>query len=114
MSEIAQSAEPVAARMEVLAHEAGNWYLLSDADNFYLDIRTGLIGQGFWLLLNLNEEERNAYRTGDIVYVTALAKTVQLHARTYFLRNEPIDKQRIVFAVVEEWQKNPRRHEPQP
>jgi len=109
----ASDAEPVAARMDLLAQEAGTWYLLSDGEHIYLDIRTGLLGQGFWLLLILNESERNGYRAGGLPYITALAKTVQLHARAYFLRNEPIEKQRIVFAAVEEWLKDPRRHEVQ-
>ena len=114
MNAVVERPKRIEACMKVVECEMGLWYLLSDGEDFYLDIRTGLFGYAFWLLLKLNDNESDGYRWGGTAYIVALAKIVQERALTYFLRNEPVEKQAIVFAVIDEWQNDPRRHKAPP
>jgi hypothetical protein len=109
MIAIVESLEPAGVCMDVVEYELGSWYLLSDGDEYYLDIRTGLFGYSFWLLMRLEASECEAYRLSGEASVETLVAAIRRRPHFYFLRNEPIAKQSVVLETVTTWRQSVRR-----
>ncbi|HEX7641985.1 MAG TPA: hypothetical protein VF472_07185 [Burkholderiaceae bacterium] len=96
-------------KMEVVEHEIGAWYVLRDGEEYYLDVRTGLFGYGFWLLMRLNDEEVDGYLITRKAFIKPLVGEILHRPQLYFMRNESIDKQKTAFDAITAWRQGPRR-----
>jgi hypothetical protein len=94
--------------LEVVDHEIDVWHLFFDGVDFYLDVRTGLNG-GFWLLIKINEEEREFYEAKGKAYLKSLAEDITRNPYPYFGHNAPIEMQKIVHATWQRWRQGPNR-----
>ncbi len=97
------------SNMEVAEHELDSWYIFTDGNDIYLDVRTGLHGTSFWLLFQLNDEEIEGYQQNRKTYPKSLAKKVLQRPQYYFLRNTPIDVQKVAFEALKVWRHGPKR-----
>ena len=95
--------------MEVLEHELGSWYALRDGEDIYLDVRTGLQGYAFWLLLKLDSTEAAGYQEGKKFFLRALVKQILQSPLSYFRRNAPIETQMVAYEALITWRHGPRR-----
>jgi hypothetical protein len=95
--------------MEVVEHELGEWYLFSQREDFYLDMRTGLHGYGFWLLMKLEPAEVESYREDGKPFLRTLVKEILQRPLSYFTRNASIETQKAAFDALIAWRHGPRR-----
>ena len=95
--------------MEVAEHELGSWYVFTEGEDIYLDVRTGLFGYGFWLLLLLNQEEALGYKQSRKAFIKLLVQKILQRPHFYFMRNAPIEKQKVAFDALTAWRQGPRR-----
>jgi len=109
MMEAATMIKPTQTKMEVVEYELGNWYLFSWGEDFYLDVRTGLHGYGFWLLLKLDPLEVERYLEDKKFFLRVLIKEILQSPLAYFARNASIETQKIAFEAVTAWRHGPRR-----
>jgi hypothetical protein len=109
MIEAATMSKPTTAKMEVVEYVLGEWYLFSQGEDFYLDVRTGLHGYGFWLLLKLEPLEAEGYVEDKKIFLRALVKGILQSPLSYFVRNASIDTQKIAFEALTAWRHGPRR-----
>ena len=107
--DIAIPFNPFEVGMEVLEHELGSWYALRDGEDIYLDVRTGLKGYAFWLLLKLDSTEAADYQEGKKFFLRALVKQILQSPLPYFRRNASVETQMVVYEALAAWRHGPRR-----
>ena len=109
MIEAAIMTKSAPTKMEVVEYELGNWYLFAQGEDFYLDVRTGLHGYGFWLLLKLEPSEADGYSEDGKFFLRTLVKDILRRPIFYFARNASIEMQKTAFDALITWRHGPRR-----
>jgi len=70
-------------KLDVIDHCPGEWFLLREGENHYLDARCDVGAAGFSLLIRLSEAEYEEYRGLGRVFTTYLAAKISHSPHSY-------------------------------
>jgi hypothetical protein len=63
--------------MRVIDSENWAWFLFEHESHFYLDANCNMSAFGYTYMIQLNDEERDAYKVGGHEYLSQLAHDIQ-------------------------------------
>jgi len=89
--------------MEVADHEPSVWFLLKEADTYYLDARVTRSAVEWSLLIELTAQEQREYHAMGKVFLHQLAARMDNFAEEYTTRDRTRQLGGEVARVIKEW-----------
>jgi hypothetical protein len=91
------------AHMKVVNQVRDSWFLLTDGQEYYLDVHCSLAHSRFSLLINLTEGDYMEYKTKGLPLIQAIAERIQRSPTSYYGQNQSVHVQKSVVAAIMEW-----------
>lgn len=87
--------------MKIIDFAPSFWFLLSDQNNFFMDVNCNYSSIGFSRLIKLNESEIITFQKKGTEYLNSLANDVQFYAFTkYNERNISGEIEKVVYETI--------------
>jgi hypothetical protein len=98
------------ARMKVVNQVRDSWFLLTDGQEYYLDVHCSLAHSRFSLLINLTEGDYMEYKTKGLPLIQAIAERVQRSPTSYYGQNQSVHVQKSVVAAIMAWNRQKKNN----
>lgn len=86
--------------MRIEIQDAGKWNLLTLREDYYLDVKCEAGSYRIYVLIMLNDKERESYLSHGKNYIEALATEIRRFPPSFFHRNESFEVQQFVRLAI--------------